>query len=117
MFRVQLSGIMVAFRYDAPMTNRMMVVLMLALVGCRTEFYGSPHIDPGTCQQKCASSNLQMTGMVYMGEYSSACVCEVPRQGPAPGMSPTASAAVSGATAAVMNQMRRDEEERQQHNR
>lgn len=114
---------MEAFQYDAPMMNRTMVVLVLALVGCRTEFYGSPHIDPGTCQQKCASARLEMVGMVYMGEYSSACVCEIPRQapmpapGPAPGMSPTASAAVSGATAAVMNQMRRDEEERQQHNR
>lgn len=100
--------------YDARMKTKTIVVMVLALAGCRTEFYGSPHIDPGTCQQKCGAANLQMAGMVYMGEYSSACICEIPHPPPAaaPGAA-TTSAGVTGVAVAVIDQMRRDQEEQQ----
>jgi hypothetical protein len=97
------------------MNAKTIVVMVLALAGCRTEFYGSPHIDPATCQQKCGAANLQMAGMVYMGEYSSACICEIPHAPPpaaAPGAA-TTSAGITGVAVAVIDQMRRDEEERQ----
>jgi len=87
------------------------------LVGCATSFTGSPHIDPATCQQKCGASQMQMTGMVYMGEYSSACICEVPRAAPLPSpaqpapppaaAAPSASAAAAAGAAGVVMQMRR----------
>jgi hypothetical protein len=72
-----------------------------------------------------------MAGMIYMGEYSSACLCEVPPaplampppQG-GPGAAPVSStsrprsmlgaAGAGGATAGVVMQMRR-EAERQNH--
>ena len=61
-----------------------------------------------------------MTGMVYMGEYSSACICEIPRPaaapppmgappptGAPPSAVPGASGAAAGAAAGVVMQMRR----------
>lgn len=71
--------------------------------GCQTQFTGSPHIDPSACQAKCSEAHLEMQGMVYMGEYSSACICEVPRAAGAP----TSAGAVGGAAAGVVMQMRR----------
>ena len=89
-----------------------MVVIVALGAGCRTEFTGSAHIDPGTCQAKCSEAHLQMAGMVYMGEYSSACICEIPKA-PAPptGMGPAASAAAAGAAAGVVMQMRQQQQE------
>jgi hypothetical protein len=55
-------------------------------------------------------SHASRSGMVFIGEYSSACICEVGPP-PAPG-APTATkgggAAVAGATAGVVMQMRRN---------
>ena len=89
------------------------IVALLFSLGCQTQFTGSPHIDPATCQAKCAADRLVMAGMVYMGEYSSACLCEVPR--PA-GALPAAAAAgaVGGAAAGVVMQMRRQNEQQSQ---
>lgn len=74
-------------------------------VGCQTQFTGDPHISPAACQAKCAQSNLQMAGMVYMGEYSSACICEVGKPGGA--SAGLASAGAVGAAPGVIMQMRR----------
>ena len=84
--------------------------------GCQTQFPGSPHIDPATCQATCTSQQLQMAGMVYMGEYSSACICEVPRPAAAPGsVMRGAAGATAGAAAGVVMQMRREQQKHQQH--
>jgi hypothetical protein len=49
---------------------------------------------------------MQLAGMVYMGEYSSACVCEVPRGTARAGHGALlASAGSSGAAAGVIMQM------------
>jgi hypothetical protein len=94
------------------------LLVCLLCIGCRTEFTGSPHVDPASCVAKCQASQLVMTGMVYMGEYSSACICEVPRAAPAPSAPPGAGAgAAAGAAAGVAMQMRRDEEARQRNQR
>ena len=93
-----------------------MAVLASAL-GCATSFTGSAHVESGRagCEAKCRGVGMQVAGMVYMGEYSSACVCEVPRA--------TASSkrdsllAGAGATAAgvagVAMQMQREAAQRQ----
>jgi hypothetical protein len=89
-----------------------LLVVLGFCIGCRTEFTGSPHIDPATCQAKCAGAQLQFVGMVYMGEYSSACICDISRPPAAP---PTASGAGAGAGAAaagVVMQMRAQQEQR-----
>jgi hypothetical protein len=87
-------------------------ILCLFLIGCQTNFVGSPHIDPATCASKCAQDRLAMAGMVYMGEYSSACICEVPRPPSAPTTATAAGA--MGTTVGVIMQMRRQAEEQQQ---
>lgn len=81
-----------------------LLVAVLFSAACKTEFYGSAHIDPSACQLKCDDAHLEMQGMVYMGEYSSACICGVPR--PASPPASAAAGAVTGAVAGVVMQMR-----------
>ncbi len=85
---------------------------MLTLAGCATSFTGSAHIEGGRsgCESKCAGQGLAMSGMVYMGEYSSACVCEVPGSGGGAG----SSASVAGGAAGVVMQMRQQQQQQQQ---
>ena len=58
-----------------------LVLLVVSAIGCGTTFTGSAHVEDGRrgCEAKCRGQGMQVAGMVYMGEYSSACVCEVPR--------------------------------------
>ena len=60
----------------------LLAVGMLVL-GCATSFTGSAHIEGGrqACESRCRGQGMETAGMVYMGEYSSACVCEVPGGG------------------------------------
>ena len=88
--------------------------LLVLASACQTQFTGSPHIEPAACQAKCAGIQMQMSGMIYMGEYSSACICELPKA--AVGNLTPAAGGVAGAAAGVVMQMRR-EDERNQHDR
>ncbi|MDH5671610.1 MAG: hypothetical protein OEZ06_05635 [Myxococcales bacterium] len=96
------------------MTTRLLlsIVATLTLGACATSFTGSAHIDGGRagCENKCAGQGLAMSGLVYMGEYSSACVCEVPGSGSS--AAPVASVA-AGAAGVVMQQRRA--QQNQQH--
>jgi hypothetical protein len=109
------------------MRSLLLAIAMLSAAGCQTQFIGNAHIDPATCQTRCAADHLQMSGMVYMGEYSSACICEVPRSDaplpPRPPEAPPAAlrgssgsgapirvAGSLGATAGVIMQMRATEQ-------
>ncbi|MDD9939412.1 MAG: lipoprotein [Myxococcales bacterium] len=85
---------------------------LLTLAGCATSFTGSAHIEGGRsgCESKCAGQGLAMSGMVYMGEYSSACVCEVPGASSAAG----GPASVAGGAAGVVMQMRQQQQQQQQ---
>jgi hypothetical protein len=81
----------------------------LMLSACATAFTGSAHIEGGRagCQKKCAGQGLAMSGLVYMGEYSSACVCSVPGA-----TNSAAAASVAGGAAGVVMQMRQQEQQR-----
>lgn len=80
------------------MTARFMFSLCLLIGGgCVTSFTGPAEIQGGRpgCERKCASVGLEMQAFVFMGEYSTACVCEAPGRTPETGGSSPAAAAVS----------------------
>jgi len=86
------------------------------LGGCATAFTGSAHIDNGRqgCEAKCRSAGMELAGMVYMGEYTSGCVCAVPKQTASDRqlfIAATNSAAAAAAGVAI--QMRRQQQQRQ----
>jgi hypothetical protein len=91
------------------------VALLSSTVGCATSFTGSPHIEGGRsgCEAKCRGQGMQIAGMVYMGEYSSACVCEVPRSTGSAGDRDLLGSAAgsSGAAAGVVMQMQRQRQQ------
>jgi len=76
------------------------LTLTLALAsGCTTQFYGEPMFPGGArgCWDKCHGEGLEMSAFVYMGEYSSGCVCRVrttgdvaPAESPEPAAPPLA---------------------------
>ena len=89
-------------------TLSMVCAIVATASGCATSFTGSAHVEGGRagCERKCAGDGLTMQGLVYMGEYSSACVCAVP------GSAATGAAASAGGGAVgVVMQMRRQQEE------
>jgi hypothetical protein len=86
--------------------SRWISALLYAAIGtgCATNFTGSAHIEGGraTCERKCAGQGLTMSGLIYMGEYSSACVCSVPGGA----ASSIGASAVAAGAAGVVMQMR-----------
>ncbi len=80
-------------------------VLFLA-TGCATVFSGSATTPsgPAGCQAKCSNWNMDMAGMVSMGEYSDGCICTV--RGAARATSEGAAAAGALAAVASMQQQR-----------
>lgn len=89
------------------------LTIALSLVNCATSFTGSAYFEGGrsACESKCAEQGLSMTGMVYMGEYSSACVCEKPNQGG----STTSAAGISGSAVGVILQQRASQQQAHPH--
>jgi hypothetical protein len=73
---------------------------------------GSPHVEGGRngCEAKCRGQGMAVAGMVYMGEYSSACVCEVPGTGAHATLLDSAAAACGGAAVAVEMQRRQQQQ-------
>jgi len=91
-----------------------MLGLALATSGCPTTFTGSAHVENGKagCEYKCKKSGLRFSGMVYMGEYSSACICELAKPAAATTtQGPSAAAASVGAAVGSMVQARAAEGE------
>ena len=89
--------------------------LLTVSTGCATSFTGSPHVENGRsgCESKCKGQGMEVAGMVYMGEYSSACVCEVPGQHASQRrVLVGASGAVAGGVAGVEMQRQREEQNR-----
>ncbi len=92
--------------------------LSLILSGCATTFTGSPHVEDGRagCEKKCKGQGMEVAGMVYMGEYSSACVCEVPgHQASRQRLLYAASGSVGGGVVGVELQRRANERNQQHH--
>lgn len=84
------------------------LALALAVGGCATSFQGSPHVGgAAACEAKCSGQGMELAGIVYMGDYSSACVCEVPGQNVSHG---SVAAASGGAVGVVMQQRRQQEQ-------
>ncbi len=86
--------------------------------GCATAFVGDAHFPggPSGCAKHCDQSGLAMDSFVYMGEYSSACVCKPKAGALASPSSPSAAAAggaSAGAAAGVVMAMRERERERE----
>lgn len=86
--------------------RRMILPACLLFAGCATSFTGSAHIEggPGACMSKCTAWGLEFAGMVAMGEYSDACVCNQPGKT----IAPIKSAAAVGSAVGVVMQERRN---------
>jgi hypothetical protein len=84
--------------------------------GCATSFTGSAHVENGRqgCESKCKGQGMEVVGMVYMGEYSDACVCGVPGQTSSVHGLRVASAGVAAGAAGVVMQMRAQEQQHHQ---
>ena len=81
---------------------------------CATSFSGSAHVEDGRagCERKCKGQGMEVSGMVYMGEYSDACICSVPGQTSSRRTRVLAGAgAVAGGAAGVVMQMSRQQEQ------
>jgi hypothetical protein len=89
-----------------------LIAAALSLAGCATSFTGDAHFPGGArgCYSKCQADGLQMASFVYMGEYSSGCVCSPPGQATAQ----PAAAATGAAAVGVVMQMRRQAEQQRQ---
>jgi hypothetical protein len=93
-------------------------VLLIAIgtSACATSFTGSAHVEEGRagCERKCKGQGMELAGMVYMGEYSDACVCAVPGQAASTKQNILATAgAVAGGSAGVVMQMRQQQSQSQ----
>lgn len=90
------------------------------LTGCATSFTGSAHVEGGRtgCEAKCKGQGLEFVGMVYMGEYSDACMCATPEQvSAAGGRSQLMAAGAASATGSVGVILAMRERERQRNSR
>jgi hypothetical protein len=96
------------------------IVGALALSACASEL--KIHGGPQECVQMCRSWNMELTGMVGVGNQdatgpgATACVCQVPSSGgETPGTAPpVASAGTASTTAAVIVALQEAERQRQQ---
>ena len=89
-------------------------VAALTALGCATTFMGSAHVEsgPSGCRAKCAAWDMEMAGMVAVGEYSDGCICEVPGR-----RSDTGAPIATGAAAVgTIQQMRRQQASQQAAN-
>ena len=98
--------------------TRSAIILCLPLTGCATSFTGSPHVEDGRkgCDIKCSKQGMEVAGMVYMGEYSSACVCAVPGQSASRGRLLLAAAGAAAGGVAGVEMQRQAAQRRQQQN-
>lgn len=85
------------------------LLVSLLVTACATQFEGSPRVPNGPrgCMAICKSWNMDLVGMLAMGEYSDGCICQV-RGGPPGAAIRGASAAGPGLVGVVM-QMRRQQ--------
>ena len=62
----------------ATMRNLLLVALTLIACACTTTFYGDPKVreGPSGCEAICTAWNMELVGMVALGEYSDGCICQ-----------------------------------------
>jgi len=52
--------------------------MALLVSGCATSFSGRAKVDgPEQCSRICSKWNMDLAGMVAMGEYTDGCICKV----------------------------------------
>ena len=101
-------------RVSAPMRvlwKACCVTILLALPACATSFQGSSHISPAACNERCSSIGQRMAAYVFMGDYSTACVCEPMSSAHA---AEGGSGSVGGAVAGVWMQMQAQRQQQMQ---
>jgi hypothetical protein len=87
------------------MTKIILTLICIPLLtGCATQFMGDAHVTRPYCENFCKKNDLEFTGMVALGEYSSGCICAKPKSEKA--MSNPNAAAAGAAAAGVMMTMR-----------
>ena len=77
------------------MFQKLTIVLALVVFasGCATSFQGDANVSgPSECYQKCNAGQMDFAGMIYMGQYTSGCICRA--RGGTPGV--VSSAPTSG---------------------
>ena len=74
---------------------------------CSTTFHGSSHVDKNSCVLKCKEEGLVLDSMVFMGEYSSGCVCRRPQR--TSSIKSKGGAESLGSVIGVIEQMRREQ--------
>jgi hypothetical protein len=94
----------------------LILVLGVGSASCATNFSGSPYVEGGRsgCEAKCRGQGMDVAGMVYMGEYSSACVCSVPGQSASARQQVllgSTAGTTGGAVGVVMQQQRSQEQQ------
>jgi hypothetical protein len=92
-----------------------LLTIAVSVGGCATSFTGDPHIENGRagCEAKCKGQGMALAGMVFMGEYTSGCVCTVPGQSASVGgrLYAAAQAGATAGSAGVVMQMRRAQQQ------
>jgi hypothetical protein len=58
-------------------SSKVLVLGLCAIAGCATSFQGEAKFPggPRACYKRCAAAGLEMSSFVYVGEYSTGCVC------------------------------------------
>jgi hypothetical protein len=81
------------------------------LSACATSFTGSAHVQGGRagCETKCSVQGLTMSGLVYLGEYSTACVCSLRPAAPVPAAPAPAAPPTQAPAAPPVGQLDMDE--------
>ena len=56
----------------------MFFIPVLFLTSCTTVFYGNAKVvgGPKQCEEKCKAWDMELAGMVAMGEYTDGCICK-----------------------------------------
>lgn len=87
-------------------------LLASSTAACATTFTGSSKVEggPHACYEKCRSNSMEMSNFVYVGEYSTACVCQVPKHAGGEESAASASGASAASAVAVITQMRAEQE-------
>jgi hypothetical protein len=92
-----------------------LIGLVFALAACSTSttFSGAPKVPHGPkgCAAICQSWDMELVGMIAMGEYSDGCICQV--RGARQQAITVATSAAGPALAGVAMQMQHQREQRQ----
>jgi hypothetical protein len=88
------------------------LLLLAAAPACATSFRGNANVSPGDCVTRCGEIGGHMDSYVYLGDYSTACVCRPGLAVAESGGGGTAGG-VTGAVAGVWMQMQRNRQPNQ----